>query len=511
MKQVLKSNRRPIARFERKGSRLVIKRVSRRIRCIVENQLTYNYVVQLRGRAARAAGRVVEVIPTECFELVIDEDNVQPPQLITAAGYYPKLRAALEDHGYKVLFTDNTSTRVKAQEAMWDRIGNIELRWKQDEVLRQIINNPCGRIQCPTGYGKSWLIAALCRIYPRARIDVTTHSNDVIDMLYGDLSSKLPSVGLVTGKSKKQGERVMCYSGKSLHHADFDADFLFVDEVHEFATADYLGRVAKYKHARHYGFSANKPGDRNDGADFELEGAFGPVLIEIPYEDAVAHDCIVQVKVRFVDVVMDMNPCDGSEDPVARQRWGFWRNRTRNELIAEISREYEDEQVLIVVDTVEHACFLKKLLPEFTLVHGEDGLDEERFERFVSWGLLNNDEPVMTTKRRFALKRQFETGELRKVIATTVWNRGVNFRKLQVLVRADGKSSPIADAQIPGRLSRLSENKNYGLLVDFNDQFDPTMMRRASERKSRYRKMKWDILEPQLKGTRYAQGRLFTE
>jgi len=459
------------------------------------------------------AGSSVEIIPTECFVHIVDEDGLMPPITLTAPGYYQRIKTALDDLGIASTYEDRTKRREFTPN--WAGLKDFSFRYRQEECLRLITESPYGRIQCPTGYGKTFLLLALCLLYPKARIDITTHSNDVLQMIYDDLSSELPaSVGIMTGKTKDPGYRIMCYSGKSLHRSDGKADFLFVDECHEFATSDYLARVARYKRSRNYGFSANKPGDRMDGADFELEGAFGPVLIEIPYEEAVAHNCIVQVKVQWEDVVMDLNPCEDKETLESRIRWGIWRNFTRNEKIAKVAQGHFDEgkQVLVVVDTIEHACFLKKELPDFEMMYSDKGFVDSKRQQYIDWGLIDNDEPEMTWARRIEMTKAFERGELRGVIATGVWNRGVNFRQLQVLVRADGKSSPIADAQIPGRLSRLSEGKRYGLLVDFYDQFDSTFQRRATDRKNRYRKMKWEQIEPDRKsGTDYHQQSLYAD
>lgn len=495
---------------------LAVRDLSPRIEALIAEQLSYDHVRYLRGREARAAGSDVEIIHTECFQLHEDRHGASPPRILCGAGWYPRIRRELLRRGYLVRYRDNTPPSrggERVYKPLWKRLREERFRYRQLETLKAIVAHPYGQIICPTGYGKSFLIRCLAVLFPYARFVVSTHSKDVIEMLYEDLDAELPSVGLITGNRKIRDRRVMCVSGKSLHHAPRDADFLLVDEMQEFATQDYLSRLAKFQRARSYGFSANPYGDRNDKADFELEGVFGPPIIEIPYEEAVnppdgSDPCVVQVRVLWQDVVMDVDPCEGYEDDTAIRRNGIWRNKVRNEKIAEVARRFQKEQVLIVVDTIEHACFLKKNLPEFTLVYSEEGLDPERRERFTRWGLINNDEPQMTAERRYKLKRAFERGKLRKVIATSVWNRGVNFRQLQVLIRADAKSSPVADKQIPGRLSRIAKDKPYGMLVDFYDQFSKVFENKAARRKTQYRKMKWEQIEPD-NDTDNMQGMLF--
>lgn len=509
--------RKPIVRMERKGNILLIPRVSRRILSIVRQQLTYSYRQYTRGGRGRgrSTGGGMKIIPTECFSEIKDPEKILPPQIMTCAGYRFRLMKVFRRAGYIVKYTDNTPERKgRAHKVIWDRLDPRACRYRQEECIRKILTSECGRVRCPTGYGKSWIIGKLAQMLPYAQIDVTTHSNDVIEMIYKDLSRELPSVGLVTGSKKEYGHRVMCYSGKSLHRSDWKADYLFVDEVHEFATDDYLNKVTKYKRSRNFGFSANAIGDRPDGADFELEGIFGPELMQVGYSEAVDHGSVVQLKVIWVDVIMDANPAADARDSVQKMRWGVWRNPIRNEKIANISRHFfnDGRQVLIMVDTIDHACHLKQLLPEFEMVYAEGNLLGDDRDKFVRWRMINFDEPIMTADRRMELKKRFESGELRGAIATGVWSRGVNFKHLNVLVRADAKTSPIADTQLPGRLSRIDEDKEYALLVDFKDQFDASLKRRATERRRRYEANHWDQFEDKDKaGGKFRQQTLLMD
>lgn len=482
-------------RCVRRGPLLVIQDVSPGVLRLVQDQLTYNYLKydrQCRPPRMRA-------IPTECFSVIDDPDGLVPRQIHAAAGYYARLRDAFRRAGYRVFIKDGTPAPAhpEAYVPQWDALQGLELRPGQGEILEKMAAALGGRICCATGWGKSWLLGAFCRLFPRARIDISTYSNTLVRALYSELAGILPSVGLVTGGRRALPERVMCYSGKSLHHADGKADFLLIDECHEWATPDFLQRLARYEHSRNFGFSANAEGDRPDKADFELEGVFGRTLFDLGYAQAVQDESIVQIRVRWLDLVLDLNPCADVHDPVSKLRWGIWRNRARNELLTATAREYLQQglQVLLAVDTVEHALFLRKLLPEAPIVYAAGGISHEKWEKYLRWRLLGPEDLPMTDARLRELTAQFESGDLRVAIANSVWSRGVNFRQLNVLIRADAKTTPIADKQLPGRLSRTADGKDHGLLVDCNDQFDSNFHRRAGERKRRYQKLGWDQFE----------------
>jgi late competence protein required for DNA uptake (superfamily II DNA/RNA helicase) len=141
---------------------------------------------------------------------------------------------------------------------------------------------------------------------------------------------------------------------------------------------------------------------------------------------------------------------------------------------------------------------LKQLLPDFTLVYAADDKEAD-MDTYKKWKLIPLDEPKMSVDRLEQLKKQFESGKLRKVIATSVWNRGVNFHQLQVLIRADASSSAIDDTQIPGRLSRKTSeiDKPSGILIDYLDQFDEGLRRKAAIRRNNYASKGWTNIMPE--------------
>ena len=198
------------------------------------------------------------------------------------------------------------------------------------------------------------------------------------------------------------------------------------------------------------------------------------------------------------NVTMDYNPLAGkADDFVTRKRFGIWRNDVRNAVIARDANRYDDNtQVLITCETLQHAVHLKKYLPDFTLVYREGSLKPWDRAKYAKMGLISEDEPLTNIKRRIWLTKQFEQGKLKKVIATTVWNVGVSFNALEVLIRADGGGSPINDVQIPGRVSRLSEGKTHGIVHDYLDQFNSSFEKRALSRARTYKKNSWEQVMP---------------
>jgi hypothetical protein len=378
----------------------------------------------------------------------------------------------------------------------WDNLkGRIEFRPRQEELLQLISRAPCGIVKAVTGFGKTTTIAAAALLFPEARIDVVTKSVDVAERIVRSLKRLLPKVGMI-GDGWKQRERVTVITAGSLTHADGDADFLFADEVHQLATVNFsTALAARYRNTRNFGMSAT-PYARMDNAHAVLEPLFGPMIFDLPYQQAVELGLVVPVRVTWIPVRFTHNPAERYNHRVARKRYGIWTNYERNRAIADAVKEYpETHQILILVETIEHAVHLGLHLPDFKLVYGS--MSPQDYHAYKKAKLLPADYTTPTDYQKHEMRSQFEAGTLRRVIATDVWSTGVDFEQLNVLVRADDRDSDIVDVQGPGRVSRIytaddGTKKEYGEVLDCMDTFDPTFYRKSMGRRNSYKLLGWE-------------------
>jgi superfamily II DNA or RNA helicase len=317
----------------------------------------------------------------------------------------------------------------------------------------------------------------------------------VAERIVRSLKRLLPKVGRV-GDGWKQWERVTVITAGSLAHSDGDADFLFADEVHQLATINFsTALAARYRNSRNYGLSAT-PYARMDNAHHVLEPLFGPMVFELTYQNAVELGLVVPVRVNWLPMRLRVNPAERYGNRVARKRHGIWTNRERNGIIADAVRSYpESHQILILVETIEHAVNLGALLPEYQLVYGN--MSPYDCAAYKKRGLLPKDYRPLNDFQKHDMRAQFESGELKHVIATDVWATGVDFEQLNVLVRADDRDSDIVDVQGPGRVSRIytapdGTKKEFGEVIDCMDTFDPTFYRKSLGRRNSYKLLGWE-------------------
>lgn len=459
------------------------KRLARKLK----KELKYRKAVYLATEAERRKHNNERMVFTtvRCYKVI---DGNSSKQLITNSGYLEKILPIIKSLNRKVDIRDLRQIGRKGAFVVDEQvIEETGFRPKQKELLLRMVNAERGQVCYPTGAGKSFLARVYCQALPKARLVFTTKHQAVLKEAYAGLKSVLPNVGIYCSEKKENvGARVMCCSTGSLHHAiDWKPDALLVDETQELATPKMLRALSMFKLCRFIGLSANYK-DRMDGADFELEGLFGPRIATLSYDAAMKAGLIVPIEVHWRSVKIK-SPVAANAPRIIKQKYGIWRNAARNSLIAQDANSFPDEQILIVVNTVDHAVHLRKILPDFEICYS--AISPKKLREFKQLGLLPQNYVPLTPAQRDKMKKQFEAGTLKKVIATSVWNRGVNFHKLQVLIRADAGGSKVNDTQIPGRLSRLGKSK--GILIDYCDEFDGGLNTNALSRRRQYARKKW--------------------
>jgi superfamily II DNA or RNA helicase len=414
-------------------------------------------------------------------------------RLITNFGMVYRLAKSLKEAGYELDIRETVEERVRPDCYDYDInkvLRYFKFRERQEECLHAILTRPCGIVHAVTGFGKLVMIAMVCLAFPHAKIDIVTRRATLVNKINNYLTRYIANVGQVGGGIRTEG-RVTVYTAGSLHHSKFDADIVLADEAHELAAEKSSEHLARYRSARMFGFTAS-PRGRIDGTDIRLEALFGRTIFYISYQEAVELGLVVPIRVEWSDVYLKTNPCAGLED-VPKKRWGLWQNDERNQLIANKAKTFsDDDQVLILVETIEHAVHLRKFLPDYALVY--DQMETDDWRSYIRAGLINPNEVQMTPERKEAMRVAFEKGELRKAIATKIWSVGIDPAGLTAVIRADASASEIMDIQAPGRVCRThsASGKQVGIVCDFRDQFDTTFFNKAKRRYSHYVSMGWD-------------------
>ena len=466
---------------------------------LLGSKLTYTHKTYLRGRDAYDYHNGVHT-PVQLENRALYAYS-HDGKLTTQAGYMPRVARLLKAAGYEPRLCDLSGPRRRPDCYVADYrelTSRMSLRVKQPECLAAMLASAKiglgGIIWAPTGFGKTHLIEAWSLLHPKANIDIVVKPVAVAERIVRQLSRTIPDVGQIGGGQRRRG-RVTVTTADSLHLANGDVDYVICDEAHQLLTDRLSEQIATtYTESINYGLSAT-PYSRSDGAHARLEGLFGQLLFRMTYQEAVELGLVVQLRVKWLPVVMDNNPAANRRD-TAKKQHGIWRNTYRNKIIADAANTYRpDQQVLILVETVEHAIHLRQQLPDYTLCYAT--LAPGEFAEYVQKGLLPSNEPRMIPARREDLRKAFEAGDVKKVIATDVWSTGVDFASLSVLIRADARGSEIMDTQGPGRASRIHDGKEYGEVIDLIDYFDSSFLGKSKGRFATYDSLGWEQDWPQ--------------
>jgi len=442
-------------------------------------------------------GKSTKVIPYKTEERSVMERD-EKGRLYFLPGLWPRVQKKLEEHGEVYTVVDNRDPDKKPP-IDFEAIKGIEFREGQDKALALIATADCGIIETTVGWGKSFLISVLCKAFPTLRIVVCTSSLSVVNTLYEYLMKQIPrEVGIIGGgKDTAKGKRVIISTLKSLTKIPKDEpDLICCDECHDVGDNDAGHTIMQFYFARKFGFSATPV--RNDGTGLAMEAIFGPTILQMSYEASVQAGMVTPMKYTML-------PCTWCSDFLKRgqdlpeivvKRFSYWANVARNKAIARLVSEVwntTDAQVLVMCATLEHAIQLSQLMPWMVVAH-YGNVDEETLRRHLKpdkFPNLDFSKYKMNTKDLERIRMAFGKGTLRGVISTYVFKQGVNVVHLQLLIRADGATSKIASIQIPGRLSRLDEGKEYAYLVDFDDSFTPWAKRRSDSRDKLYQEQGW--------------------
>lgn len=476
------------------SKKVVLQRIMRFLRTpegphldILRKEFQYLHRSQVRepGRAPRYVSNPVDLYA------------MQDGWMYFPCGLQERCLAVLAKAGYKPELTDLRPNKLSTP----DTSKLVGLRPGQLGVIQDIVKADLGIVDALTGFGKGVVIEKVIQLYPKQKHAVITKSKTVCNQLYQRLKAVFPKAGVWNSDKHIEGNPLVATAG-SLGGLELEKfDVVQLDEVHELLIPTFLEYYPAFGGCKMISYSAS-PDQRLDNTALAMEAYFGPKICKVDYQDGVDLGLVVPIEVWKVD--WDTEPVDvlrGYKSDVRRMRLGYWAHLARNTAISRVVYEEipkrvaeKDPQILILVDKIEHALELKKVLPDFEVVYGN--MDEESAEGFRQAKLLTGN--PLTKKQVEEIRKKFTAGTLKRAIATSIWSTGVDFPQLSVIIRADGGASPIKDIQMPGRVCRISAGKEKGILVDFADSYDVWTARRSKNRFESYEEKKWEVLKVKL-------------
>ena len=196
-----------------------------------------------------------------------------------------------------------------------------------------------------------------------------------------------------------------------------------------------------------YGFSGTP--FRDDGADLLLEAVCGKIIAEVSPTELIKGNYLVKPTIHFVEIP----EYKGTISPQYQSIYKSYivENDVRNNKITQIAEKLikNNRKVLILVKNIKHGELLY------------DKLQKQYVVYFVK-GDVDSDE-------RNKIRQNFIKGKIELIIATAIYDQGVDIPNIDALILAgSGKSSGRALQRI-GRVIRTAPNKKDAIVIDFLD------------------------------------------
>jgi superfamily II DNA or RNA helicase len=219
------------------------------------------------------------------------------------------------------------------------------------------------------------------------------------------------------------------------------------DEAHFLAT-DTIQSIFKASKKCRYMFGLSGTDWRDDGADLLLESVCGQRIYNLPSTKLIKEGYLVPPKIIFYEVP----PLDEELPKNYQSVYSKYilKNSVRNQLIEDITRKLieKDRRVLILVKNLSHGRELMKRIGDINTFFVCGEIDAETREE---------------------VKAAFVRGDLQCLIASSVFDIGVDIPVLDALILAGSGKSSVRALQRIGRVIRNSEGKTDAFVIDFID------------------------------------------
>jgi len=221
------------------------------------------------------------------------------------------------------------------------------------------------------------------------------------------------------------------------------------DESHVVTTDTIKNIFAKIDPEHIYGFSGTP--FRDDGSDLLINGILGEQIVNVPASELIAETHLAQPIIKFVRIPKTYIGTGTSNYQTVYKEY-ISENIIRNNIIIDHVKDLltKNYQVLVLFKHLQHGKNLCELLEQQNIAYeylsGTDSLE-----------------------KRNQTKQNLLTKKSNLVLASSIFDIGVDISSLSALVLTGGGKSSIRALQRIGRVIRKFPGKKHAAIVDFFD------------------------------------------
>ena len=441
--------------------------------------------------------------PTEAFDVFAEA---------FLAGLLPDVLKAAATDGVTLTLTDLRGPPVYVN-------ATADLDWLDDlqrAAVSAFVTRGRGIVKMPTGAGKTEVFVALALTYSRARVGFFAPREQLATQAAERWALRTDGApcGLFTKGRHDLTKRVTFATfqsvAKHMHRPEVAAwlsslDVIVCDEVQTCAARTFLPVLTACANARVRGGLSATPLDRTDERAVHTVGAIGPVVHEVGTQQVVAAGRIVPARVIMADVRQFLTGTgaaptrgpSGGPCPRCNAAPGAlcdpFCDAGDDDAAVTYARAYD---ALVVAGTTRNEVLLALTLaaPKPALVSVTREAHGKAFAATLSQR-TGRDVPFVfgETTGRGDIATALNDGRHDIVVASTVWDSGVDMPRLRTVVNAAGGKSPIRTVQVLGRAVRAADGKVACTVIDVNDLGEPVLAPHAAARAKVYAREGWTV------------------
>lgn len=392
------------------------------------------------------------------------KDPKNPTMSLLPIGFLKDLEDYLKENGAKYKIFDQRKIQHEynfTRDQIKNCLGYLTLDKFQIDIVQTCLKHTMGIIKAPTGSGKTECFIALCKLMNIktlilfARIDLAHQT--LRRMIKAGLDG-----GIVQGSNIDENHKIVMATVQSSHKLRDKYEMVIVDEVHRANSEAYheilMANMFRYR----FGFSATPFVYKDKYKDARTKSWIGGLIYEVESEPLIESGRIAKPTIHMIPVDRPENIFDKKWQ--AAENWGIVENTYRNKIIAKLC-ETLGGQILILVKRIDHGKNLEKRISNSQFLHGD-----------------------IKVKDRQEVAAKFENDGDFVLIASTIFDEGIDILNVNHVIIAGGGSSYIKVIQRMGRGMRAGENKKEVDIYDFYDQTNNILMRHSNERIRIYKK-----------------------
>ena len=351
------------------------------------------------------------------------------------------------------------------------RTNNIKLRDYQHEAITAFFKSGCiGLIEGSVASGKTFMFAVITKIINEPTLIVMGRKDLVhngMEEFVKEYGFNPNDIGIVQGQNYDEKRITFCtiQSFEKIQNID-QYKFIVIDEVHHCSSETYQRLLMSSQAPYRLGVSGTISGLEMVEV-LKVKSFMGDIVYKIETKELIKRGFLAEPTVYGFEIEEpDINPADFGSNWIKIETDLIVNNEARNNIIARLANEGKlPTPLLILVRRIPHGELLQSLIPGSVFLQGKSK-DEDR--------------------KKF--RQLMDKGDDVKVIATDIFNEGVNMKELKVVVIAGAMKSHVLIKQRAGRGLRKTETKKTITLIDFIDRFHRIPERQSEARFRQYKK-----------------------